>query len=73
MKIKTFIIDAFTNEPFKGNPAGVCLLDNMIDAKTMQAIAAEINASETAFLLQNEWDNTQFSIRYFTPTVEVQF
>jgi PhzF family phenazine biosynthesis protein len=70
MKIKTFIVDAFTNEPFKGNPAGVCLLNNPIEADTMQAIASEINLSETAFILQQQG---YFTIRYFTPTVEIDF
>ncbi len=73
MKIRTFIIDAFTNEPFKGNPAGVCLLDRQIDVTTMQGIASELNLSETAFLLQNESSPSEFSIRYFTPTVEIAF
>lgn len=73
MKIKTFIADAFTNEPFKGNPAGVCLLEKEIDESIMQSIAAEINLSETAFLLQSETEDTKFSIRYFTPTVEIAF
>jgi PhzF family phenazine biosynthesis protein len=71
MKIKTYIIDAFTNEPFKGNPAGVCFLDNSLDITTMQSIASELNLAETAFLLQTNSD--QFSIRYFTPTVEIPF
>jgi PhzF family phenazine biosynthesis protein len=71
MKIKTYIVDAFTNEPFKGNPAGVCLLDSEIDSATMQAIASELNLSETAFLRQNSAN--EFSIRYFTPTVEIPF
>jgi PhzF family phenazine biosynthesis protein len=70
MKIKTFIVDAFTNEPFKGNPAGVCLLDNPIGADAMQAIASEINLSETAFIFQQQG---YFTIRYFTPTVEIDF
>ena len=73
MKIKTYIIDAFTNEAFKGNPAGVCLLEKEIDVATMQSIASEINLSETAFLVQNKTDDTKFSIRYFTPLVEIVF
>ncbi len=71
MKIKTFIVDSFTNTPFKGNPAGVCLLETSIAADIMQSIATELNVSETAFLLQTE--NNHFSIRYFTPTVEIDF
>lgn len=71
MNIKTFIVDSFTNEPFKGNPAGVCLLDSPIKVETMQSIASELNLSETAFLLKTE--NNHFTIRYFTPTVEIDF
>ncbi|MBC7867900.1 MAG: PhzF family phenazine biosynthesis isomerase, partial [Gloeobacteraceae cyanobacterium ES-bin-316] len=73
MTIKTFIVDSFTNEPFKGNPAGVCLLEQEIDVHMMQSIASEINLSETAFLIQNAADDTKFSIRFFTPTVEIAF
>lgn len=71
MKIKTFIVDSFTDEPFKWNPAWVCLLENEINVEIMQSIATELNLSETAFLKQIN-DNT-FSIRYFTPTVEIDF
>jgi len=73
MKIKTFIIDAFTNEAFKGNPAGVCLVDKPIEPELMQAIASEINLSETAFLSNFNADKSACSIRYFSPTVEVPF
>ncbi len=72
MEIKTFIINAFTNKPFSGNPAGVCLIDSKIDKKLMQAIASELNLSETAFL-QKRTSDQDYSIRYFTPTVEIDF
>ncbi len=72
MQIKTFIIDAFTNEAFKGNPAGVCLLDAPITESIMQSIASELNLSETAFLQQTT-SGEQYNIRYFTPTVEIDF
>lgn len=71
MKIKTFIVDSFTNMPFKGNPAGICLLKESISTDIMQSIATELNLSETAFLLKTE--NNHYTIRYFTPTVEVDF
>ena len=71
MNIKTFIVDSFTNMPFKGNPAGVCLLEKAISIEIMQSVAAELNLSETAFLLKGESNN--FAIRYFTPTVEIDF
>lgn len=71
MKIKTFTVDSFTHSPFKGNPAGVCLLEETISKETMQSIATELNLSETAFLL--ETGNNHFAIRYFTPTTEIDF
>ncbi|HEX2062506.1 MAG TPA: PhzF family phenazine biosynthesis protein, partial [Thermoanaerobaculia bacterium] len=61
-------IDAFTSERFRGNPAAVCLLDRERDAQWMQDVAAEMNLSETAFLLPREGG---FSLRWFTPAVEV--
>ncbi len=73
MKIKTFIIDAFTDEPFRGNPAGVCLLETELSETVMQSIASEINLSETAFLLPAQAETNHFSIRYFTPTIEIPF
>ncbi|MDF1694769.1 MAG: PhzF family phenazine biosynthesis isomerase [Saprospiraceae bacterium] len=72
MQIRTFIIDSFTDQKFSGNPAGVCLLDVEINNELMQSIAAELNLSETAFLGPTD-QLDQFSIRYFTPTVEVDF
>ena len=71
MNIKTFIVDSFTNIPFSGNPAGICLLEEALSIEIMQSIAAELNLSETAFLLKNESNN--YTIRYFTPTVEIDF
>lgn len=70
MQIKTFIINAFTNKPFSGNPAGICLLDSKIDEALMQTIASELNLSETAFLHK---EKKEYNIRYFTPTVEIDF
>lgn len=71
--MKTYIIDAFTNKAFKGNPAGVCLIENEISEQTMQNIASELNLSETAFLFPSKGSETDYSIRYFTPTVEISF
>ncbi|RNI27460.1 PhzF family phenazine biosynthesis protein [Rufibacter immobilis] len=73
MNVKTFIVDAFTRESFKGNPAGVCLLDQSLAEPQMQAIAAELNLSETAFLVPMQHQDATYSIRYFTPTVEIAF
>jgi PhzF family phenazine biosynthesis protein len=61
-------VDAFTDRPFAGNPAAVCLLETPIPEALMQDIAAENNLSETAFLLT---DGDAFGLRWFTPTVEV--
>jgi PhzF family phenazine biosynthesis protein len=61
-------VDAFTSDPFRGNPAAVCLLDRERDAAWMQNVAAEMNLSETAFLLPMDHG---FSLRWFTPAVEV--
>jgi PhzF family phenazine biosynthesis protein len=69
MNIRIVQIDAFTCEPFHGNPAAVCLLHEEADVTWMQAVAAEMNLAETAFLLRRE--SNEFSIRWFTPTVEV--
>ncbi len=61
-------VDAFTDEAFKGNPAGVMILDKMPSEQWMQHIAAEMNVSETAFVVPKQ---NGFSIRYFTPTIEI--
>ncbi len=64
-----YTVDAFTAVPFAGNPAAVCPLDAPADEAWMQAVAREMNLSETAFV----WpvDATTWSLRWFTPTVEV--
>jgi len=62
-------VDAFADEPFSGNPAGVCVMDDARAEAWMQAVAAEMNVSETAFLTARG-DGT-WAIRYFTPEVEV--
>ncbi|WP_281234633.1 PhzF family phenazine biosynthesis protein [Flavobacterium gelatinilyticum] len=67
--MKTYFVDSFTNEKFKGNPAAVCLPDIELDAESMQHIAAEIGFSETAFIKQIK-DNT-YSIRFFSPKTEI--
>ncbi|MDX2166501.1 MAG: PhzF family phenazine biosynthesis protein [Deltaproteobacteria bacterium] len=61
-------VDAFTPEPFRGNPAAVCLLDPPRDAAWLQRVAAEMNLAETAFLWRRD---DGFALRWFTPTVEV--
>jgi PhzF family phenazine biosynthesis protein len=61
-------VDAFTDEPFAGNPAAVCVLPEPRDALWMQKVAAEMNLSETAFLVRR---GDGFDLRWFTPAVEV--
>ena len=69
--MKYFIVDAFTNQPFGGNPAGVVLLDSDTFPKEelMLQIAAELRYSETAFIKRHSAQ--EFTIRYFTPKAEV--
>ena len=62
-------IDAFTDEPFRGNPAGVVYSDEL-NAEEMQLIAREFNVSETAFISKSS--EADFNLRWFTPTVEVK-
>ena len=61
-------VDAFTDIPFKGNPAGVMILNSEMPAGWMQNMALEMNLSETAFIVPQQGS---FDIRYFTPTIEV--
>jgi PhzF family phenazine biosynthesis protein len=61
-------VDSFTNTPFSGNPAGVCVLPGPGKALWMQQVAREMNLAETAFLYRRD---DGFSLRWFTPTVEV--
>lgn len=68
MRLHIYQVDAFTEKPFAGNPAGVCLLEHPMDDSWMQNVAAEMNLSETAFLL-NQGDG--WGLRWFTPKVEV--
>ncbi len=68
MGTKLIQVDAFTDRPFGGNPAAVCLLTEPRDDAWMQHVGREMNLSETAFLLKGE---DGFSLRWFTPAVEV--
>jgi PhzF family phenazine biosynthesis protein len=61
-------VDAFTNKPFSGNPAGVCVLSKPGDEVWMQNVAREMNLSETAFLYRQ---GDAFNLRWFTPATEV--
>lgn len=67
-RIRIFQTDAFTDRPFAGNPAGVCLLYEPRAADWMQAVAAEMNVPETAFVRPHD---DGYKIRWFSPAVEV--
>jgi PhzF family phenazine biosynthesis protein len=68
MSLPLAIVDAFTDRPFAGNPAAVCVLDTPRPDDWMQQVAAEMNLSETAFLLA---EGGIWRLRWFTPAVEV--
>jgi PhzF family phenazine biosynthesis protein len=68
MGLPIFLVDAFTDKPFAGNPAAVCLLPEPHAELWMQHVAQEINQSETAFLCRQ---SDSFELRWFTPTVEI--
>jgi predicted PhzF superfamily epimerase YddE/YHI9 len=68
MRLPIYQVDAFTDSLFGGNPAAVCPLQAWLPADTMQAIAAENNLAETAFFVR---EGTDYALRWFTPTVEV--
>ncbi len=67
MPVPLYQVDAFSDEAFRGNPAAVCLLDDA-PADWMQCVAAEMNLSETAFLMPHD---DGYHLRWFTPAVEV--
>jgi PhzF family phenazine biosynthesis protein len=68
MAVRFTQVDAFTNVPFTGNPAAVVVLGQKREDLWMQAVAREMNLSETAFLV---WEGDAFRLRWFTPAVEV--
>ncbi|MCZ7358363.1 MAG: PhzF family phenazine biosynthesis protein [Candidatus Methanoperedens sp.] len=68
MRSVIFQVDAFTDKPFTGNPAAVCILPEPRDECWMQKVAQEMNVSETAFLYRQK---DSFNLRWFTPAVEV--
>lgn len=73
--IKIYQVDAFTDKPFSGNPAAVCLLEEKLSEEEMRSIAAEMNLSETAFVKPMDdgtyEESEKFTLRWFTPEVEV--
>ena len=65
--MKKYLVDAFTDKPFHGNPAAVCVMERWPSDAFMQALAAENNLAETAFLVK---EGDRFRIRWFTPSME---
>jgi PhzF family phenazine biosynthesis protein len=68
MPLPLYQVDAFTDKPFGGNPAAVCLLEGPRHAAWMQQVGMEMNLSETAFIYP---ENNGYRLRWFTPSVEV--
>lgn len=71
MTVEMHVVDAFTDELFKGNPAAVVITQEWLDDSLMQSIAAENNLSETAFLKPVQ--NDHYQIRWFSPLTEIDF
>jgi PhzF family phenazine biosynthesis protein len=69
MRIPLFHVDAFTEQPFRGNPAAVCFLDSWLDEGRLHKVAAENNLSATAFLLES---TEGYELRWFTPRCEIR-
>lgn len=63
-----YVVDAFTDRPFEGNPAAVCMLDTPATETWMQNVSREMNLAETAFVARR---GNEFELRWFTPTTEV--
>lgn len=68
--MKQYIVDAFTNKVFSGNPAAVCVMDKWPEETWMMQLAAENNLSETAFVVKEE---VGYHLHWFTPGTEVEF
>src|SRR5213596_2838427 len=68
MPLRITQVDAFTDRPFAGNPAAVCILPTAAEPAWMQNVAREMNLAETAFLVPR---NGEYDLRWFTPAVEV--
>ena len=67
--MKQYIVDAFTNKPFAGNPAAVCVMESWPSEESMMKLAMENNLSETAFIVKEE---KGYHLRWFTPGTEVE-
>jgi PhzF family phenazine biosynthesis protein len=69
--MRIHVVDAFTDRPFAGNPAAVCVLAEPAEPGWMQRVAMEMNLSETAFPRPADAPDADFELRWFTPKVEV--
>ena len=67
-EMKQYVVDAFTEKVFSGNPAAICVLDSWLDEKTMMSITIENNLSETAFTVK---EGDKYKLRWFTPGGEI--
>ena len=67
--MKQYIVDAFTNKPFSGNPAAVCVMESWPSEESMMKLAMENNLSETAFIVK---EPEGYHLRWFTPGTEVE-
>ncbi len=67
--MKQYIVDAFTNQPFSGNPAAVCVMESWPSEESMKKLAMENNLSETAFIVR---EDIGYHLRWFTPGTEVE-
>ena len=67
--MKQYIVDAFTNKPFSGNPAAVCVMESWPSEESMMKLAMENNLSETAFIVK---ETAGYHLRWFTPGTEVE-
>ncbi|XP_075633714.1 uncharacterized protein LOC142606214 isoform X1 [Castanea sativa] len=78
LPVKYYVVDAFSDSAFKGNPAAVCLLEEERDEKWLQAVAAEFNIPDTCYLTRLsgsdslDSSNPRFRLRWFTPVAEVK-
>ena len=68
--MKQYIVDAFTDRIFSGNPAAVCVLEHWLPEQQMQNLAMENNLSETAFIVPEQ---DGYQLRWFTPSGEIDF
>ena len=67
--MKQYIVDAFTDKPFSGNPAAVCMMESWPSEGSMMKLAMENNLSETAFIVK---EDKGYHLRWFTPGTEVE-